>query len=330
VLGAVGLIVYALSPIIFPSAIYIGIVIGTVIFSASSGLAEVLLSPVIAAIPAKNPDREMSKLHSIYGWSVVGVIILSTVFLYIFGGTYWQWLPVVFSLVPIISSVLFSRCEIPPMHTPEKISGTVTFLKNPTLWICVIAIFLGGAAECTMAQWCSGYVEKALGIKKIWGDIFGTALFGLSLAFGRSLYAKIGKNISKWLFYGGIGATTCYVIAAVSPFSVIALVACAATGFFVAMMWPGMLVVAEKFIPTGGVFVFAMMASGGDLGASVAPQLVGLVTDFIIDLPSAANFADMLGISAEQLGMKFGLLIGALFPLVAIAFYAKIHKIYKK
>jgi hypothetical protein len=107
-------------------------------------------------------------------------------------------------------------------------------------------------------------------------------------------------------------------------------VACAATGFFVAMMWPGMLVVAEKFIPTGGVFIFAMMASGGDLGASVAPQLVGLVTDFIIDLPSAANFADMLGISAEQLGMKFGLLIGALFPLVAIAFYAKIHKIYKK
>ena len=129
------------------------------------------------------------------------------------------------------------------------------------------------------------------------------------------MYAKIGRNISKWLLYGGIGATLCYVIAALSPIPIAALIACAATGFFVAMMWPGILVVAEKFIPMGGVFIFAMMASGGDLGASVGPQLVGLVTDFIIAIPSAATLSAAIGITSEQLGMK----VGAIMWCVRIA-----------
>ena len=216
------------------------------------------------------------------------------------------------------------------METPQKVSGVIRFFKRPVLWLCIAAIFLGGAAECTMAQWCSGYIEQALGIKKIWGDIFGTALFGLTLAIGRSLYAKIGKNIGKWLLFGAIGASICYAAAAISSISFIGLIACALTGFFVAMMWPGSLVVAERYIPDGGVFIFAMMASGGDLGASIGPQLVGLVTDFIIANPAARGIADSFGITSEQLGMKFGMIIGALFPLVAIAVYAKICCMNKK
>ena len=55
-IAVVGLLVYSLAPILFPTNVYIGLIIGTVIFSASSGFAEVLISPVIAAIPSKNPD----------------------------------------------------------------------------------------------------------------------------------------------------------------------------------------------------------------------------------------------------------------------------------
>ena len=55
-LAVVGFIVYALSPIIFSRNVYLGIALGTVIFSAASGLAEVLISPVIAAIPSDNPQ----------------------------------------------------------------------------------------------------------------------------------------------------------------------------------------------------------------------------------------------------------------------------------
>ena len=54
-----GLVIYGLTPFILPSNVYLGLVLGTVIFSASGGLSEVLISPVIAAIPSdKPPDAE--------------------------------------------------------------------------------------------------------------------------------------------------------------------------------------------------------------------------------------------------------------------------------
>lgn len=321
ILTVIGLLVYALAPIVFPNSVYIGLVIGTVLFSSSGGLAEVLISPTIAAIPAKDPDREMSKLHSIYAWGVVLVVVVSTVFLLIFGQEYWQILSLIFLLIPLASSILFQKSEIPQMSTPEKVSGALNQLKNKTIWLCVFGIFLGGSAECTMAQWASGYLEQALGIQKIWGDIFGVALFAVALGFGRSLYAKIGKNIERVLFMGAIGATVCYLITAISPFPLVGLIACAFTGFCVSMLWPGSLIIASDRFPKGGVFIFALMAAGGDMGASVGPQLVGIITDFVIENPILASLAGNIGLASEQLGMKAGMLAGLLFPLVAIPLY---------
>ena len=76
-----GFLIYALWPMLFPENAYIGLVIGTIVFSASAGLGEVLISPVVASIPSDEPDREMSKLHSVYAWGTVAVVIISTLFL---------------------------------------------------------------------------------------------------------------------------------------------------------------------------------------------------------------------------------------------------------
>ena len=330
IITVVGFLLYALSPVLFPENVYIGLALGTVIFSVSSGLSEVLISPVIAAIPADDPDREMSKLHSVYAWGSVFVIIVSTLFLLFFGSENWQILALIFTVVPVSSLILYLGSEIPKMETPEKASGALSLLKNKGVWLCVLAIFLGGAAECTMAQWCSGYIEKALGIPKVWGDIFGVALFSVALGTGRTLYAKKGKNIEKVLLWGAVGAEICYFTAAISNIAVIGLIACAFTGFCVSMLWPGNLVVASERFPKGGVFIYALMAAGGDLGASVGPQLIGIITDTVAADPRTAELAISLGASAEQLGMKLGMLVGMLFPLAAIFVFVKFLKQKKK
>lgn len=318
VITVIGLLTYAILPWIFPQHAYAGIVIGTLIFSASSGLCEVLISPTIAAIPAENPEHEMSKLHSIYAWGVVGAVIFATLFLLVFGQEHWHYLALVFSLVPLCASLLFCGTEIPKMETPERTSGALHIMKNRGLWLCVLAIFLGGASECIMAQWASGYLERAMEIPKLWGDIFGVALFSATLGLGRSLYAKIGKNVERVLFFGAIGAVACYLTAALSPFPVLGLLACALTGLCVSMLWPGSLLVSTARFPAGGVLVFALMAAGGDLGASVGPQLVGVITDTVAASPEMAELALSLSLAPEQLGMKVGMLIGALFPLFGI------------
>lgn len=334
VLAASGLIVYALSPVIFPNAVYVGLIIGTVLFSMASGFSEVLISPVIAALPSDNPDRDMSKLHSIYAWGVVGVAVISTLFLFFFGRENWQWLPIIFLIIPLAAAILFAKAKLPEMETPERTSGAIRFLKNGGLWVCVLGIFLGGAAEVTMSQWASSYIEQALELPKIFGDIFGVAIFAVALGLGRSLYAKLGKNISRALFFGAIGAALCYLLAAIMPDSdmflaILGLMACALTGFCVSMMWPGSLIVASDRYPQGGVMIFALMAAGGDLGASVGPQLVGLTTDAAIQNDALVSLSDRLSMAPEQLGMKLGMLVGMLFPLAAIAVYATYLKSYK-
>ncbi len=325
-LAVVGLILYGTWPFIFPNNIYVGLVLGTVLFSAASGFAEVLISPVIAAIPSPDPDKEMSKLHSVYAWGSVFVVIFSTVFLLVFGQENWQYLALIFALIPLFSSVMFAISDIPYMSKPDKMSGVIGFFKNPNLWLCVFAIFLGGAAECTMAQWASGYLEMAMGLPKIWGDIFGVALFSVALGFGRTLYSKIGKNIERVLLWGAVGAFACYITAALCPIPVIGLLGCAFTGFCVSMLWPGSLIVASSRIPDAGVVIFAMMAAGGDFGASVGPQIIGVVTDAIMALPAASGIAGFLNVTLEQLGMKAGMLIGAIFPFVGIFVYRYLLK----
>ena len=325
-ISTLGLLVFVLWPTFMPSSAYLGLVFGTVIFSASSGLAEVLLSAVIAALPSDNPERDMSKLHSIYAWGAVGVVSLGSLFLLVFSSDAWQILTLIFTLVPLSSFLLYLGTDLPSLNVGGKTDASHSLYKNKVMWLSVVAIFLGGAIECTMAQWASSFTEVALGIPKIYGDVFGVALFALTLGLGRTFYAKYGKNIEKILILGVIAASVCYLTAVFSSIPIIALIACALTGFSASMLWPGNIIAVSDRIPTGGVVMFALMAAGGDLGASVGPELVGIITDVVAANPRMLSLASELGMSGEQLGMKCGLLVGALFSLIAIPLYIAIFK----
>ena len=73
--------------------------------------------------------------------------------------------------------------------------------RGKGLALCVICIFLGSAAENTMTNWISSYMENALMIPKAAGDILGLAVFALLLAMARGLYAKYSPDITKTLLY---------------------------------------------------------------------------------------------------------------------------------
>lgn len=315
-LALAGFIVYAALPLLFPAYAFVGLCVGTVIFSFAAGLAEVLISPVIAALPSEDPDRELSGLHSVYAWGCVAVVILGAGLLVLVGSENWFILPLVISVLPAVSTALFAGARIPEMEKPARVMGALKLLCSKKVLISVFCIFLGGASECTMAQWCSGYLEKAVEIPKLWGDLFGTALFSVALGVGRSLYAKYGKHIHKILLYCFGSTALCYLVAAVSPVPLVGLVACALTGLCASMLWPGNLVVAADRNPTAGVFIYAIMAAGGDLGASVGPQLMGIVADVTAVSFRAPELCERFAVTPESLGMKAGMLVGMLFPLL--------------
>ncbi len=314
IITCLGLFLYALIPHFFPGIAYGGLLLGTVVFSVSAGLSEVLLSPTIAAIPSENPQRDMSLLHSLYAFGVFSMVIISTVFFRFFGTENWMWLILLLACLPLIPAILFMTSPIPNMQSVEE----TVHIKAPKgryigLALCALCIFFGSCAENAMTNWVSGYMEKALHIDKIWGDIFGVATFAIFLGLARIGYAKYGKNISKVLLVGMIGSAICYLVAGLTTHVVAAFLACILTGLFTSMLWPGTLILMEERIPGVGVAAYALMAAAGDSGASVAPQLLGIVTDAVAATPWAIASGN-----PEQMGLKAGMLVSAIFPLLGI------------
>lgn len=323
---SVGMLIYALVPWIFPQYAYIGFVIGTFIFSISAGLSEVLLSPVVAAIPSENPDRDMSLLHSLYAYGVVSVVVISTVFLKIFGTQNWMYLTLFWAVLPLVAFFMFSASPMPNVNMGSSENGKNASKKTMIMTLCVLCIFFGSAAENSMTNWVSTYIESALHLPKIVGDILGMALFAVALGLTRTWYGKRGKNIYKVLLFGMAGSCVCYIVAGLSPIPVLSLLACIVTGICTAMLWPGSLILMEEKLPHVGVAAYALMAAGGDFGASIAPQLLGIVVDKVSVSSFAAELAPTLSLAPEQIGLKAAMLVASVFPVIGVVILLIIKK----
>ena len=317
-LSALGLIIYALVPWLLPQYAYPGLLVGTFIFSVASGLDEALLSPTLAALPSDNPQRDMSILHSMYGYGLAVIAVISTLFLHFFGTDKWMYLTLIWTIPPIIDCILFHISPLPEITVHQESVSHSSKKRSIGLALCAIVIFLGSAAENTMTNWISVYMERALQIPKALGDTLGLVSFALLLALARSLYAKYGKKIFPVLLTGMTGALGCYLLAGLSSNLIVAMVACMLTGICTSMLWPGTLILMEEEFPNPGVAAYALMAAGGDFGASVAPQGLGIVADTVAASQQAVLLGEKIGLSPEQIGIKAGMLVAAVFPLLGI------------
>ena len=313
---AAGFVFFALSPVFLKNP-YAGFIAGTLLFSSGGGLLELLLSPTVNAIPSESKSASMSLVHSFYAWGQMGVIIITTLFLFIFGRQSWPLIMILWALPPVINAVLFSKVPFGPSVSEEHREGILKHVRNRFFIAAVFAIAFGGASELVISQWSSAFMEKVMYIPKALGDISGMAMFALMLGMGRLLHGKYGKHISlyKLMITGTAAAFLCYLIVALSPYDVLSLIACAVSGFAVSLLWPGILVLSAERFPLAGTWLFAFLAAGGDIGASIGPWAMGVIADNAVKVSFIADIANKLGLNAEQAGMRTGLLFSALFPL---------------
>ena len=73
--SAVGLICLPLLPELLPDP-FAGLLIAVGIYAVGGGLLEVMVSPVVEALPTKNKEKTMSMLHSFYCWGHVAVVLV--------------------------------------------------------------------------------------------------------------------------------------------------------------------------------------------------------------------------------------------------------------
>lgn len=309
-LGLAGLAVF---PDLMPSA-YAGIIVCVILYAIGSGLAEVLVSPIIEACPFDNKEASMSLLHSFYCWGSVAVILGSTLFFTVFGIENWKILALIWALIPLLNIYNFVTCPIEPLVEEGKSMTMAELFRTKRFWVFIILMICAGSSEIAMSQWASAFAESALHVSKVVGDLAGPCGFAVCMGISRSLYGKFGEKVDLTIFMMGSGimCLACYLIAGLASIPILGLIGCALCGFAVGIMWPGSISISSKILPTGGTAMFALLALAGDLGGALGPSIVG-------------NVSQLFGNNLQA-----GVLAGMGFPLVLVITVFYIRKKYRQ
>lgn len=307
VFSASGLILLGVLPCLL-SAPFPALLIAVIIYAIGGGIIEVLISPIAEACPTDNKASVMSLLHSFYSWGTMGVVIISTLFLALFGKESWHVLSCLWALVPVFNAFYFSRVPVNHLTEENTAMSPKALFTNKAFIIFIFLMIGAGASEQAMSQWASFFVESALGVPKAVGDILGICLFALMMGIARTGHSRMGDRLNlRWcLILSGLLSIFSYITVAISPYSVLSLIGCALCGLSAGILWPGVFSMAAEHFPRGGTLMFAYLALAGDLGCSGGPTLTGFVSaafdnNLRIGLFAAAVFPLILTISALML-----------------------------
>lgn len=316
-LSGVGLWVFALAPAAFATP-YDGLVLGTVVFSIGCGLLEVLISPIINAVPSARKAGDMALLHACYPIGKVAVIIVTGLALQLVGVRHWRWIMLAWSVVPILNTVVFLLVRLPPLATAVRRQPLRELVCIPAYRVAVVALLFAGATELTLAQWTSAYAEKGLGCPKAVADLVGFGLFGAGMIAGRLWFGFKGEvgSLYRLMMGGALWSAAMYVVISLAPWPALSLAACATAGFSVSLLWPGVLSLTAARFPLAGGSMFALLAAAGDAGGGLAPWGVGVIADHAAGVAPWLSPLFSGNQTAEQLGLRAGLLAAMVYPLI--------------
>ena len=300
--AALGLVGLAFLPDLLPSP-FAGLLLSVLLYALGGGLLEVIVSPIVESCPSDHKAQTMSILHSFYCWGSAGVIVISTLFLKIFGASSWKILAAIWALLPLANCFVFTKVPLAPLVAEGETGMHIGQLfRSRVFWVIMLMMLCAGASEQAVSQWASTFAEKGLGVSKAVGDLAGPTVFALLMATSRLLYGKFGAKIdlNKAMMASALLCVVSYLLIGLTNSPVLGLVGVGLCGLAVGIFWPGTFSTAAASLRGGGTAMFALMALAGDLGCSGGPTLAGAI---------AGAFGDNL---------RLGILCAVAFPALMI------------
>ena len=300
--AALGLVGLAFLPDLLPSP-FAGLLLSVLLYALGGGLLEVIVSPIAESCPSDHKAQTMSILHSFYCWGSAGVIVISTLFLKVFGASSWKILAAIWALLPLANCFVFTKVPLAPLVAEGGIGMHIGQLfRSRVFWVIMLMMLCAGASEQAVSQWASTFAEKGLGVSKAVGDLAGPTVFALLMATSRLLYGKFGAKIdlNKAMMASALLCVVSYLLIGLTNSPVLGLVGVGLCGLAVGIFWPGTFSTAAASLRGGGTAMFALMALAGDLGCSGGPTLAGAI---------AGAFGDNL---------RLGILCAVAFPALMI------------
>lgn len=300
--AALGLVGLAFLPDLLPSP-FAGLLLSVLLYALGGGLLEVIVSPIVESCPSDHKAQTMSILHSFYCWGSAGVIVISTLFLKVFGASSWKILAAIWALLPLVNCFVFTKVPLAPLVAEGEAGMHIGQLfRSRVFWVIMLMMLCAGASEQAVSQWASTFAEKGLGVSKAVGDLAGPTVFALLMATSRLLYGKFGAKIdlNKAMMASALLCVVSYLLIGLTNSPVLGLVGVGLCGLAVGIFWPGTFSTAAASLRGGGTAMFALMALAGDLGCSGGPTLAGAI---------AGAFGDNL---------RLGILCAVAFPALMI------------
>lgn len=327
-LAFLGLVMQGTLPNVLPAP-YVGLVLATIVNGVGGGLIEVIISPIVDSCLGDAKASAMSLLHSFYCWGQVGVVLITTLLLRLIGEDLWFIIPILWSLLPLYNLFRFLKVPLMPTVPEEEKTPLKTLFTSKIFLVALLLMLCAGASELAMSQWSSLFAERALGVTKVIGDLLGPCLFAVFMGIGRTIYGVWGEKIhltGAMVFCAAL-CILCYLGTALFENPWLSLLSCALCGFSVSLMWPGTFSLTSAAYPKGGTAMFGILAVLGDVGCSVGPALMGAVSGAVSgNAKIAASFPNL---TADQLGLKSGMLFSAVFPafiLIGVLLLTRFHK----
>lgn len=134
--SAIGFLLLGTLPLIISP--YLGLIIAVLFLAIGSGFIEVLISPIMEALPGDNKSRSMILLHSFYCWGQAATVIISSTLIVVFGKEKWNILPFFWFVLPFINTLLFANVPILKLEGDKNNSFKLrsVFKQKKNIYIC--------------------------------------------------------------------------------------------------------------------------------------------------------------------------------------------------
>ena len=228
------------------------------------------------------------------------VVLVSVAFFKIFGIENWRYLALFWAVLPATVGTLFLFAPVNHLIPEGQQSMSWKELgKSKLFWLMILMMVCAGSSELSVSQWVSAFAEKGLGVSKTVGDLAGPLSFAVLMGLGRVMHVTVAKDwdLRKFITFSAALCLVSYLLISLVPNPVINLIGCAICGFAISILWPGTLSLASKALPRAGTALFALLALAGDVGCSVGPTMVGVVSGYFGD------------------NLKIGILSSIIFPV---------------
>ena len=312
----VGFILLGTLPTVMEGTL-LALLIATSVSAVGGGLLEVIVSPIVEALPKEETGFSMNLLHSFYCWGHVAVILVSTLFFSLFSLEYWYVMAFTWGILPLVAGGMLIFVPMRQL-TEEKTGASLRYLfGRREFYLLMIVMLAAGASELSMAQWASYFAEEGLGVSKALGDLLGPASFAVAMGATRLVFGVIGDRfkMERCLLLSFLLCIASYLLAALSTSPYVSLLGCAVTGVAVAILWPGTYTLGATLLRRGGTPMFALFALAGDLGCAIGPTIVAAVSDAVTSGKITNPFPDLGTLGG---GIRTGLLVAVVFPMLAV------------